>query len=94
MAYEISLDGRPIAANKIELANIDRLQCLSVEFDVTSEEYHEVTTLLYGGEFDIKVPAEGIAFRGTIVEYSTSVTNLYEQGQVGVFKLKLMEVKE
>ena len=70
------------------------LRRMAVEFPVTSEDYHDVTTLLYKGEFDVQIPANDETFRGKIVEYSTSVTNLYESGQVGNFQLALLEVKE
>lgn len=94
MANVIILDDRPIALNKLELIQVDGLQRISTEFNVTSEEYHDVATLLYKGEFEVKVPAIQLAYRGKIVEYSTSVTNLYEGGQVGIFRLVLLEVKE
>ncbi len=94
MANVIILDDRPIALNKLELIQVDGLQRISTEFNVTSEEYHDVATLLYKGEFEVKVPANQLAYRGKIVEYSTSVTNLYESGQVGIFRLVFLEVKE
>jgi hypothetical protein len=93
MDIEIILDGRPIALNKFELTQADGFQRISAEFNVTSEEYHDVTTLLYKGEFDVEVPDKQLIFRGKMVEYSTSITNLYENGQVGVFRLVLLEVK-
>lgn len=94
MANVIILDDRPIALNKLELIQVDGLQRISTEFNVTSEEYYDVATLLYKGEFEVKVPANQLAYRGKIVEYSTSVTNLYEGGKVGIFRLVLLEVKE
>ena len=65
---------------------------ISVDFNVTSEDYHDVTTLLYNGTFDVKIPERNVVFRGTIHEYSTSITNLYVKGQIGQYKLTLMEV--
>lgn len=65
---------------------------ISVDFNVTSEDYHDVTTLLYNGTFDVKIPERNITFRGTIHDYSTSITNLYIKGQIGQFKLTLVEV--
>jgi hypothetical protein len=94
MANEIILDDRPITLKKFQLTQVDGLQRISAEFNVTSEEYHDVATLLYKGEFEVKVPAAQLSFRGKMVEYSTSVTNLYESGQVGLFRLVLLEVKE
>ncbi|MFB5281078.1 DUF3219 family protein [Peribacillus sp. Hz7] len=64
---------------------------ISVTFDVTSEDYHDVTTLLYKGAFDVKIPERNREFKGTIQQYSTSITNLYEKGNVGEFKLCLLE---
>jgi uncharacterized protein YehS (DUF1456 family) len=90
----IVLDGHPIVISHFEMYNTSGLRRIAVEFSVTSEDYHDVTTLLYKGEFDVQVPAIEANFRGKIVEYSTSVTNLYESGQVGTFKLTLLEIKE
>jgi hypothetical protein len=90
----IVLDGHPIVIYHFELDNTSGLKRMAVEFAVTSEEYHGVTTLLYKGEFDVHIPAKDITFRGKIIEYSTSITNLYESGQVGTFQLALLEVKE
>ncbi|RKJ62383.1 DUF3219 family protein, partial [Butyricicoccus sp. 1XD8-22] len=47
----------------------------------------------YEGSFNVKVEERNIAFRGTIQNYSTSITNLYEKGQVADYKLSLVEVK-
>ncbi|MBT2644124.1 DUF3219 family protein [Bacillus sp. ISL-41] len=94
MVDKVILDGRTIVISHFEIDNTGGLKRIAVHFPVTSEDYHDVTTLLYKGEFDVQVPAKDIAFRGQIVEYSTSVTNLYKSGQVGTFKLVLLEVKE
>ncbi|MBT2661180.1 DUF3219 family protein [Bacillus sp. ISL-45] len=94
MGDRIVLDGHPILVKSLEMGNQGGLKRIAVEFSVTSEDYHDVTTLLYKGEFDVQVPARDAAFRGKIVEYSTSVTNLYKSGQVGTFKLALLEIKE
>jgi hypothetical protein len=66
---------------------------ISVIFHVTSEDYHDVTTLLYKGTFNVKIPEKNRNFEGTIQEYSTSMTNLYEKGNVGEFKISLLEKK-
>lgn len=58
-----------------------------------SEHYHDIATLLYEGIFDVKVPEKGIAFRGAIQEYYTSMTNLYKKGEVGDYHVSLLEVK-
>ncbi|MBM7691150.1 hypothetical protein JOC77_000555 [Peribacillus deserti] len=68
---------------------------LSFDFQVTHEEYHDITTLLYEQHFDIRVPENNLDFRGSICNYWTSFTNLYNTGAVGDFHLELIEtVKE
>lgn len=94
MVDRIVLDGHTIFIKNFELDNTSGLRRIAVEFSVTSEDYHDVTTLLYKGEFDVKIPAKDAAFRGKIIEYSTSVTNLYESGRIGIFRLAILEVKE
>jgi len=64
---------------------------VSFVFEVTSEDYHDVTTLLYKNDFMVKVPDEDLEFPAVITNYSTSITNLYEQGAVGTFKVELIE---
>lgn len=64
---------------------------VSFAFEVTSEDYHDVTTLLYKNDFMVKVPDEDLEFPAVITNYSTSITNLYEQGAVGTFKVELIE---
>ncbi|PAE44208.1 DUF3219 family protein [Bacillus sp. 7884-1] len=94
MVNEIILDETSINVYKYEGKTENALHKISVEFKVTSEEYHDITTLLYKGTFNIKVPERDLSFRGRIQQYSTSFTNLYNKGQVGDFKLVLLEVKE
>ncbi|MBT2684952.1 DUF3219 family protein [Bacillus sp. ISL-37] len=94
MVDKIVFDDHSILINKFDMDIFNGLRRISIEFPVKSEEYHDITTLLYKGEFDVHVPAKEISFRGKIVEYSTSVTNLYESEQVGTFQLTLLEVKE
>jgi hypothetical protein len=94
LVKEIILNDTVIKVDSYEEELVHGLHKISVDFKVTSEEYHDVTTLLYLGTFDIKVPQSDLGFRGTIQEYSTSVTNLYEKGQTGNFKLSLLEMKE
>jgi len=66
----IILDGRTIVISHFEMDNTGGLRRIAAHFPVTSEDYHDVTTLLYKGEFDVQVPAQNAAFRGKIVEYS------------------------
>lgn len=64
---------------------------ISFQFQVKSEEYHEITTLLYKNDFKVEVPEENLNFDAVISNYSTSITNLYEENNVGEFRLELME---
>jgi hypothetical protein len=94
LVNEIILNETSINVYKYEEKTENGLHKISVQFKVTSEEYHEITTLLYKGTFDVKVPERDLMFRARIHQYSTSFTNLYLKGQVGDFKLVLQEVKE
>ncbi|MRX71537.1 DUF3219 family protein [Bacillus lacus] len=94
MVHEILLNGTSISVHRFAERKVDSLKEISIGFEVTHERYHEITTLLYKGTFDVTVPEKQISFRGAIREYSTSVTNLYEKGQVGDFSLTLLEVKK
>ena len=44
--------------------------------------------------FDIRIPEKDISFRGKIYNYSTSLTNLYKEGEVAQYRLVLTEVPE
>lgn len=94
MVKEIIVNDRRITVNHYQEGHVNNLITIGIEFNVLSEEYHDITTLLYKGTFDIKVPERDLGFKGTIQEYSTSITNLYEQGQVGIFKLTLKEIRD
>ena len=94
MVNEIILNETTINVYNYEEKTENGLHKMSVEFKVTSEEYHDITTLLYKGTFDVKVPERNLSFRAKIYQYSTSFTNLYIKGQIGYFKLVLLEVKE
>ncbi|MBD8069885.1 DUF3219 family protein [Bacillus sp. PS06] len=93
MVKEIILNHTLIKVKRFEERKVNNSYEISVGFEVTSEEYHDIATLLYQGTFDVKVPERDLSFRGTIREYSTSMTNLYEKGQVGDYSLTLLEVK-
>jgi hypothetical protein len=91
---EIILNETSIKVYKYEDETINGLKKISVEFKVTSEEYHDITTLLYKGTFNVKVPERDLAFTARIQQYSTSFTNLYIKDQVGEFTLSFLEVKD
>jgi len=93
MVKEIILDNRLIKVNHYEQSTVNELHQISIVFDVTSEDYHDIATLLYKGTFEVTVPDSVLFFRATIINYSTSITNLYEEGQVGEYKLTLRETE-
>lgn len=92
LTSEIILNNRVIHISSYEEEIVNGYYKVSVDFDVTSENYHEITTLLYNETFDVKIPKRGVTFRGTIHNYSTSITNLYVKDQIGQYKLTLLEV--
>lgn len=94
LVKEIQINDTIINVDYFKEEKVNDLHKITVYFKVSSEEYHDVTTLLYKGTFDVNIPERELVFKGTIQEYSTSVTNLYEKGQTGDFKLTLLEVKE
>ena len=93
MVKGIVLNHTIIKVHRFEQRKVNNLHEISVGFEVTSEDYHEIATLLYQGTFDVNVPERDLSFRGTIQQYFTSTTNLYEEGQVGDYSLTLLEVK-
>ncbi|WP_217556182.1 DUF3219 family protein [Paenibacillus sp. GbtcB18] len=92
MVKKMFLNGTLIYLRSYQEEKTNGLYKVSVDFNVTSEEYHDISTLLYSGTFDVEIPERDLTFRGTIYEYSTSLTNLYVKDQVGQYKLTLMEV--
>lgn len=68
-----------------------KLQKVIFDFKVTSNMYHDMTVLLYGNDFAVKVPEENLTFHATILNYSTSITDLYQENEVGDFHLELIE---
>lgn len=94
MVNEIILNDTLIKVHQFQQRKVNKSYEISVKFEVTSEEYHDIAMLLYEEIFDVQIPESEISFRGTIQQYSTSITNLYEIGQVGEYSLTLLEVKE
>ncbi|WP_226035300.1 DUF3219 family protein [Aquibacillus saliphilus] len=93
MVKEIILNDRMIPVTNYQESVEDELVMISVDFKVSHEEYHEITTLLYKGSFDVNVPEKNVSFFATIQNYFTSITNLYQEGEVGDFHLSLVEMK-
>lgn len=92
---DIYINGYHIKAHKFNMDILDQrnksLKQISFEFTVTSETYHEVTTLLYQNEFLVKVPEENVVFNAKIRNYSTPIINLYEKGNKANYKIVLQE---
>lgn len=61
------------------------------DFKVTSKEYHDIAVLLYEMDFHIRVPEKNLDFPASISNYSTSITNLYQEGEVADYHLELVE---
>lgn len=93
MVYEIALNNRLIKVDSFRDEKINGKRTITVEFKVSSKEYHEITTLLYKGTFQLDIPEQNNSFKVSIVEYSTSITNLYKEGQIGEFTISLQEVE-
>ncbi|WP_338469656.1 DUF3219 family protein [Niallia sp. XMNu-256] len=94
MLKEIILNEKIIEVQRFEHRVINGLNEISVNFKVQSEDYHEVAMLLYEGTFNVKLPHLDLVFRGVIQQYSTSITNLYLEHQVGDYSLTLREIDE
>lgn len=88
---EIKINGQSFEGKQAELDETADKKQVAFSFDVTSEIYHDVTSLLYKNDFEVEIPEKSIAFSATINEYSTSMTNLYEKGNTSEFYLKLRE---
>lgn len=90
MVNEVKLDETVIKVTNYHEEVADKTQ-ISFDFKVKSSEYHDITTLLYKGSFRVIVPEKELDFEGTILNYYTSVTDLYKENQVGDFHLVLVE---
>lgn len=65
-----------------------------IKFDVTSEDYHNLSSHLYKEKFTVRLPGDNNEeFKARIVNYSTSLDNLYEENQVGEYQITLKEEK-
>ena len=93
MVNEIKLNDTVIQLEKYEEQTVNGLHNIIIDFKVTSEDYHQIAVLLYEGTFNVSIPDRNKNFVGAIQQYSTSITNLYEKGQVGDYHVALLEVK-
>ncbi|WP_175639066.1 DUF3219 family protein [Metabacillus schmidteae] len=91
MVSEIMLNDTTISITNYEEKTKNNLMQISFDFLVTSDKYHEITTLLYKSEFDVKIQEKNLSFHGVINNYSTSLTNLYKENQVSRFSLQIIE---
>jgi Protein of unknown function (DUF3219) len=99
LTKEVVLNDRLILVNRLTIdtefvKNGKKHKKIALDFKVSSRDYHDITTLLYENWFVVKVPSENLEFTASIHTYSTSLTNLYEEGAVGGFQLELVEVFE
>ncbi len=90
MGKKIFINNYPIEVENFQHDDFNHRK-INVDFIVKHEDYHDITTLLYENDFIVKVPEENLEFPATITNYSTSITNLYEEGAEGEFKLELTE---
>lgn len=97
MITTVILNDTPITVSEYKEEDVtdkktgNLLHKISFAFQVKSEDYHRITTLLYENNFDVTVPERNLEFRATISNYTTSFTNLYKENQVGEFILELVE---
>ncbi|WP_085993553.1 DUF3219 family protein [Oceanobacillus senegalensis] len=89
---ELSIDAENFQKEMINSNGSEKVK-IRFNFKVKSEDYHDVTTLLYNNKFLVQVPEEELKFKATIQNYSTSITNLYEENNVGDFQLELVETE-
>lgn len=94
MVKDILLNDKLIEVQRFEYKEEERRHEISIDFKVKSEEYHDMAMLLYQGIFDVHVPEKNLLFKGKIVQYSTSITNLYEKNQIGDYFLTLREIQD
>lgn len=93
MVKEIKLNDTVIPIENYEERIVNGLHNIIIDFKVTSVDYHDIAVLLYEGTFNVAIPEKDLMFKGSIQQYSTSITNLYEEGQVGDYHVSLLEVK-
>ncbi|KSU89361.1 YkvR family protein [Priestia flexa] len=91
MINEVWLNDTKLIVRHFEEKQEQEKRYITFEFDVTSEAYHDVTTLLYKNKFHVRIPAKNESFFAVIQTYFTSVTNLYQENQIGTFTLTLVE---
>lgn len=77
-----------------ELKRDEEEGTVRIAFDVASEDYHNLSEHLYKEEFLVRLPGNNNEeFRARIINYSTSLDNLYEEDNVGEYRITLKEEK-
>lgn len=75
-----------------ELKRDEEEGTVRIAFDVASEDYHNLSEHLYKEEFLVRLPGNNNEeFRAKIINYSTSLDNLYEEDNVGEYRITLKE---
>lgn len=92
MSEQVILNDTQITIKDYKLEYEGDQRRLAIVFNVNSREYHEIAVLLYERTFDVELPSESLEFKGTIVNYSTSLDNLYEPGQTAEYHVTLQEI--
>ncbi|MGP4073655.1 DUF3219 family protein [Piscibacillus sp. B03] len=88
---QLLIDNYSIDVEQYQVDTRANKSFLSVDFKVTHEQYHDITTLLYKNDFKISLPSENLQFDAMIQTFWTSFTNLYKEGAIGDFHLELIE---
>ncbi|MFD2617567.1 DUF3219 family protein [Terrilactibacillus laevilacticus] len=66
MVNEIILDKTAIKLDQYKEDIDNGLITVSIVFQVTSEDYHDIATLLYKGAFDVNVPDRNLTFKEVV----------------------------
>ncbi|MDJ0331265.1 DUF3219 family protein [Planococcus sp. S3-L1] len=89
---DTKLEALHFKAELMENSNVhSNKRKISFDFKVTSEDYHDIAVLLYQLNFRIRIPAQEWDFNASIIDYSTSITDLYKPNQVADYHLELLE---
>lgn len=83
MLDDLTLDVKELVRDKKE-------GTVSIVFDVASEDYHHLSEHLYQEEFRVRIPGDdNEEFEAKIINFSTSLDNLYEEDSVGEYNITL-----
>lgn len=92
---KIILNEYPIETQDLQISRESKngRKKIQTTFQVTHEDYHAITTVLYENDFNVEIPSQNLQLHATIQNYSTSLDDLYKEGAVGTFYLELIEAK-